>query len=272
MSGKRLFVLGFVVCFAGVGVASADLLTEDFESYASAPDPQAAFLAAWPSWYAGGTSMDWVDAPTYNSSLGALAGAGSSSTKRNIKNFTQYIKPTDANPVKFEFQLLDTDTTISGARLFLEMRSYKDGLGNYTTLPALSSATGLNGIVAMGLYNTVTYPTGAPANAQNYKIRFGAGSFWYDTGVARQAGWHKLTAIVRDKTLELLVDDVSAWTKQWDPNNAATLTPAFSGLILGSGLSAAGDNAVFDDILITPEPASLALLGLGGLLLRRRRA
>jgi hypothetical protein len=37
------------------------------------------------------------------------------------------------------------------------------------------------------------------------------------------------------------------------------------------GLTAVQGSAYFDDLSVVPEPATLALLGLGGLLLRRRK-
>jgi hypothetical protein len=39
-----------------------------------------------------------------------------------------------------------------------------------------------------------------------------------------------------------------------------------------TGCTSNNGNNRFDNILVTPEPAALALLGLGGLFLRRRRA
>lgn len=244
--------------------------SENFDSYGS----QAAFLAAWPCWNTDNTSMALVQGFDHTTgTTNSVAGTGINNTGKSVRNyqnldsFTAY-QGTDANPIKFEFYLYDMDASINpgsplypGAlRNFCEVRAYDgDGL-----IPGGGNG-GLQGLIAMGLYS--------PTNAYNYVAR--VGFTWINTGIARTSGWHKMTAILKSTTADILVDDVPA------PNATGVAWGGYAldGVILGSGLTSwvSGNtnqayDVAFDDFTVTPEPTTVLLLAAGGLLLRRRRA
>ena len=129
-----------------------------------------------------------------------------------------------------------------------------------------------------------------------------AGIWWSDDGMYQNAGW--LDAGVYEFSGDLLTtlegglvdrsaiiqaemgDGVDVWWVQQltiGPGDAEnvwharidTITladPTFVAinLMMGDGAAPAG-NVYFDNVSLVPEPATLALLGMGGLLLRRRR-
>jgi hypothetical protein len=254
----RIFV-GFAAVLAGANGASASLI-EDFDGYAD----QAAFQAAWPSWFADGTSMTLKQnlGLTGIQSVGGVATANSRYRNyRNLDSFSAYAG-TDAKPVEFELSVYDADPTKTGARNFCELRAY-DASGGNEGMPSVSGGAGygLQAIIALGLYNTPA------AGTYDFRVYGGGANAWYSTGVARKAGWHKMTALIGSTAVNVYVDDVLTNTV-----TLKTPIPAFDGVVLGSGLTSAGYDAAFDNLSVAsvPEPVTVLLLAAGGLFTRRR--
>ncbi len=258
---KRVGVTSAVLVLGCGGVLSAAII-ENFDY----PD-QAAFNAVWRPWTANGSSMLLTSTPTHSGS-GAVHGVALTNytmrSARDLDSYTDYVG-TDDSPVRFEFWLYDENPALptlpNGARNFNEIRAYAgDGM------PASFSNTGLQGLIAMGLYNT-------PVSDDNYHARvyYGGVSAWFNLNTPRTGGWHKLTAEIGASAVKFLVDDqldtVIAFT---DPARVF----AFDGVVLGSGLTSGGYDVYFDDLSVikTPEPAALLVMAAVGLLAGRRRA
>ncbi len=229
------------------------------------PD-QAALNAVWRPWTANGSSMLLASSPTHSGS-GAIHGVALANntvrSARDLDSYTDYVG-TDASPVRFEFWIYDENPALptlpNGARNFNEIRAYAgDGL------PATYSNTGLQGLIAMGLYNT-------PVSDDNYHARvyYGGVSAWFNLNTPRTPGWHKLTAQIAASEVRFLVDDQPDMVVAFvDPAKVY----AFDGVVLGSGLTSGGYDVFFDDLSVvkTPEPAALLVMAAAGLLTARRR-
>ncbi len=178
---------------------------------------------------------------------------------------------TDANPLVYSFRFLDITGT-GNLRQFGTLQDYD---------PASAQ------LLAIGAYNAATdRRTGLAATATQLntyysaRITFGTGApAWFilngDGAPTRSPGWRELSIVVTDTKVDFRVDGVSA-VQGIAPVQNFNLVPGltFDHITLGSGLSSANGGAYYDDakVQILPEPVSLALLGLGCLFLRRRRA
>lgn len=143
------------------------------------------------------------------------------------------------------------------SREYVQLQNYKGGGGSGD----------LQQLISFGVYNA------SPANTTLYNFRVAVGSVnWANTTISRVAGtWHTMKVEQIDlgtgnATLNFYVDGTLGATA-----NTTAVFP-LTRVRVGSGLGNASNGAYYDDILVTPEPATLVLLSLGGLLLRRRRA
>jgi len=258
---RKLYTSLTAVVLFGTSTLSAALV-DNFDSYAS----QAAFEAAWRPWSSNNSSMT-LGTTSHSGSNGVRGAATSNYQNRNARNldsFSMY-KGTDLSPVTFEFWLYDSNSALpalpAGARNFNEIRAFTgDGYPSYASASSMTQ-----GIIAMGLYNT-------PVSDDNYHVRvyYGGVNAWYSMNTVRTNGWHKLTAKIGGTSVKFYVDDQLDTTVAFtDLNKVYT----FDSVVLGSGLTSGGYDVAFDDLSVakTPEPATLVMLALGGLILRRRQ-
>jgi len=146
-----------------------------------------------------------------------------------------------------EWSMMDTGST----REYLQLQSYKDGA--------------LQQLIAFGTYN-------GTGGGSNYFARIAVGgTAWTLTDIPRVDNvWHTFRIEQDGATGQLTFSvDGDEWT------TSSTAVFGVTKMRLGSGLTNAGHGAFFDDVVFAavPDPATLALLGMGGLMfVRRRRA
>lgn len=229
-----------VGCLVAVGAASAQYINDDFESYADTT----ALNAVWTR--ALGTDADTFLDVDPTDPLNQVV-RDTIVTSRRDQNFGPH--------------------TVSGAATFIWSFDYYDFVGNtadprnYGQLLSQASGGGLNELLAMGQYNAA-----ASHNRNKYQARvaFG-GAGWFNLNTDRSVGWHNFTAVIGATTVDFYVDGVL------DTAGVAHVGVEWYQARIGSGLSSAGGAALYDNYLVTPEPASLALLALGALAALRRR-
>jgi hypothetical protein len=264
---KRSSVLacafGGLLSFGGVGSADAALLLSGtFDTYAD----QAAFQANWgtlspqPS---GVLSTNQSVSPT--NSIQNVGTTVAGEAMRNQRLFTESGNPSPDNIVTFSFDFYDSNAARAPYR-------------QHSNLQDSTAASASGQLISMGLNNNLT----SSAEGGNfYMARIlgfnGTGSAFFklndDPALLRTTGWHNLKVEISDTAYRFYVDNQLAETVA----NTFTLR-SYDVVRLGSGLSNAGDEAYYDNVVVTngpvPEPATLGLLAVAslGVLSRRRRA
>lgn len=251
---RKTILLVAAAGFLCAGSAQATVIwQDDYESYADT----AALSGPYTQIHTSPLPLD--TAKGYLSSQSIKAGPNANSEQRMYIDLPGgSIAGTDAMPIKFEF-MVDIEEVLWHTREYIELRSYADGA---------YGQGGLQDIIAMGFTSS-----GVDTAVANYRILSGPDAGWHNytsTEATRSAmaaaDWTKLTALIKTDTIEFYVNDVLDTTKARNPNWQ------YDSLVLASGLSTAVP-VWFDNVSVEviPEPASLMLLGLGGLFLARRR-
>ncbi|MBN2446839.1 MAG: hypothetical protein JXO22_08945 [Phycisphaerae bacterium] len=242
---RKLVVLALVMGF--VGVASAQVIwADDFDGYADQAAMDAVYTQAYPAapalldqtkGFSDGQSVHFGQ-PTVNY------------TEKMYKNFGQEVDGTDAAPLKVEF-MVDLDTIIWSTRQYIELRGY---------LGAGYADGALEDLFAQGFTSS-----GVDTAKVSGRLIGGPEAGWFSYNADKSLDWMKLTMLVKSTTVEYYVNDVLDTTK----TRGGAVT--YDCIVIGSGLSSAGADVWFDDLVveIIPEPASLMLLGLLALIRRR---
>lgn len=196
-----------------------------------------------------------------------------------------------ARDLVVDFWYYDTHST-GYARHFIEFRNYKATsaaaagfpltIGGAATAPTGGTA-GYDWILAFGPYAS----SGVSTNYWFRNLGYGTNA-WRNSGLVRSVGWHHFKITIQATSVS--TGQVNFWditnpaapvlaptNQTLSGTNAAGKTGLSMNVVMfGGGTSTSGQPTGFDgwldDLRITPEPVSVALLGLGSLLLRRRRA
>lgn len=301
-------VLAFMACIVLIGgVAQAAPyggmnFHEDFNSY----EDDAGLAAAWPSVFTAKTTvsptvpvvlsrlragdgcpadpMSQIDqslnhamggVPTVTGNRRGIRVLGDSWTDLNT------YKATPGRDMVVDFWFNDVYTPASGTnntRQLIDFRSYTSATpaaAGFPTTVETSGRTAPDGygwLVQFGSYNNANYAFRAYGN--------GGPATWHYGSLARSPGWHhfKMEVVATSAT----TGEVRFWdiTNPANPvwigtDTAPTVSGAglaFNVVMFGGGMASTNGEGWLDELRITPEPVSLALLGLGSLLLRRRRA
>ncbi len=238
--------LAILMVLAIAPMASAAWV-DNFDSYAD----QAALDAVYTQMYPAVPMM--LDTTLSNSPSNSIhpGAANVNYTVRMYKNFGEELAGSDAAPLEVKFMTYMTDATDWWCREYIEMRGYSGSGYNDGDLQEL---------IAQGA-------TSSEVDTSKYYVRTLTGDGKENADVARIADeWVELKALIKTSTVEYYVNGVLAADSPRDPSYT------FDCVVIGSGLSSRVD-VNFDDlsIQVIPEPASLALLALGGFALIRRR-
>jgi len=272
--------VGSVLAWAGLAQGLV-IVNDSFDTYAN----QAAFEAVWAPV---GTSGQLSTEQASSAPQSAKMPGSTTVTYRNRRTFAETGPISTTQQIIWSFDFWDNGTSLnpSPAR-------------NYSNLQDTTAPGGTNQLVAMGFNNnqggtvsggqffmarilgytpSAVDPDGGPDEAAAGTT---SGAFFklndFGTGLRNAtAGWRNLKVIIStDNGLSsdyaFYVDGVLA-ERVSNLSTAATFR-SYDNITLGSGVTNAGVNAYYDNMYLeyTPEPATVGLLTLGGLLLRRRR-
>lgn len=304
MRGILVLAVGGLLVFAATASAGPVLLNEGFEEYpVAATVPDTAFLYADSRWGMDsakpGANNFGILEDGYGIGLDGSVGAGQALRAGGGKtlrhNWGFHLKPTDAAPMIVQFDLYDKGQTAGTSRIGIALSDVRYGVDGLSTLvnAGSNSMAGTDMNLAPGgthagfgytfrLVNAgATYPTNTAYNVNGTHI--------YAKGVGGRTvnvpEWVRFRMEYGATYVKWYVDRGVDGT--WDNTESdgtgvgTTLAtdlgtrPAFQGwyqVQLGVWGGSSGNEVYLDNIYVeAPEPATLALLGFGGLLLRRRR-
>lgn len=243
---RKLFALSVVALF--VATASAAYV-ETFETYAN----QAAMDAAWGTGqildqakgFNSAQSITNKDVSDPNAAIGAVG----------LSLGAEYVAD-DATPLVFSTKV-DVDVLNWWTRSWVRLDA-RDPNGGLQDLVAL----GFNSSNSQTAYHFRGGDGTNPAGLWKwYEIDDGSGN----PAFTRTTEWRTLTAVIWDTSIKYYVDGVYGG----QVNKPSGVT--YDSLSIGTSYSSQ-EQVWFDDIRVynIPEPASLLLIGLAGLVLRRR--
>lgn len=240
---KKVTVILVGLAFASVSQAA---FLDNFDSYAD----QAALNA---SWTPSGTAMTLATDQFVSSPKSIYQGTVAQQSWKNLAAADQVA----LRDMDFSFDFYDPNGTGSLARTYGMV--YSRAGNNWTD--------GLNQILAIGKYN------GIATTKYNARVAFGSVN-WVALDAAtspdRSVGWH--TARIQGDgatapTLTFSIDGLVGKTVGLSETQGDVI---INFVVMGSGLSST-HGMWYDNVSVTPDPATLALLGLGGLMFARRR-
>lgn len=242
---KKIAALALLLAVAPAAMATV-VLSDDFESYADT----AALNVAWPKGV--GTDADTLLDVDPLDALNQVVRNTNVAARRDL-NITPTVA-TAGNLLVWSFDFYDFAGNTTGPRQYGQLHSRPVGGGS------------LNELIAMGQYNAA-----APVHNNNKyqaRVAFGPSAVnWFNLNTDRSVGWHEFKAIIGPTTVDFYVDGVA------DTLGIPHAGAEWYHTRIGSGLSATA-NALYDNWgleTIVPEPATLALLAMGGLVIVRRR-
>jgi len=244
----RTFVLGVATVLAlSAIVTAAPILDENFEDLDGWTQVNTTYQAA-------------VSTEQYVSSSKSVKTTNSAS--RIYKGFTA-----QTGAVTSEWKIYDN----GGARGWAEIQSRTGDV----------YSGGLNQIFAAGKYNNVSM-TGEVYNGYKYQARVLYGNTgqtgWFNLNAAgspnRSVGWHTFKVVAtpdavntaKYSTVDFYVDGILSRTIV----GANKYTAGMNFAVVGGGTGTTAETFYYDDFVVTPEPATLALLASGLLFIRRR--
>jgi hypothetical protein len=288
---QKSFVMVTISLLVLAGAASAAVYTDGFEGYnIGALDKNASGGAnAAPN----GSGNPWFGpAPPNAQVVGVDSGVSPHSGSKMIRGAFVTGADIDQNWINLAYRFNSNHTPFTGNVTFDWW--FYDPVGQGT------GSTNFRDYAAIGYYNTAPnntdYPGTGSLNSSTQIQRLGLGGFngnaasqtvycasivgetagdagnarWFLTAVARSVGWHHGTVVVGPalgngtNQVTFYVDGVTALSR-----NSIT---AYGYNVIEFNTKFGSQTGYFDDVSFTPEPASIGLLALGSLLVRRRRA
>lgn len=255
---RKVFAVLCVVLFTAPAMAL--VFTEDFEGYTADTPPNPTWTE--PPGYAS-IPVTATANHTGGGSKALLVNNNYGAGKRGEQHvFGQTLVGSDDSPLSLDFWIWPKDLASRRRGDVIVMLSMGE-VGTDFTLPAVADAP---------LASPIPVLAYAKPFSDNVRMYFFNGVDWTDGGFSLDTGaaWVNIDMDVKSTTMVLSTSNYGTLAPQ-----ARQYMGGFDRVsILYEGRSPSGAYAMaVDDLTVSgiPEPTTIALLGLGGLLLRRRR-